>query len=123
MSNKMRTIVVTTKEISKDPAEFDALRTFAMKDGTVSQMLNNLLQEAISLINSQDEHSSDEMELGDFWAEMTGIYTDSLVQLLNECGKFYFLKNQMPLIYFVDEKTDKVDEIMVEDMLSRRAKI
>ena len=123
MDNSTRTVAISTRENFKNPSDFERIEKAAMQEGSIAKMFNDLFEEALEHARPLGFYPTDEQGLGDFWAEISGIYTELLVSLLNECGNIYFLKGRYPYIYFVDKDTDEIDPIMVNEYVEERPEL
>ena len=114
---KYRTITVYTREGIDNLMDFDEIKRAALREGSLSRALNDLLEKVLEAAKSVNFKPSNELGLGDLWAYLTDLDSQGLIEMLNECGDYYFNKKEYPLICFVNEFTGEVEDISIDEIM------
>ena len=70
---KYRTITVYTREGIDNLMDFDEIKRAALREGSLSRALNDLLEKVLEAAKSVNFKPSNELGLGDLWAYLTDL--------------------------------------------------
>lgn len=102
---------VTAREAFEEPEKYYAARDAAMKEGSLSLALNEILKDAIDEAVEEGFCATAERGLGDFILEKHGPehMTDAVLDLLTVGGLIYFMTASYPFVYASDADENPID--------------
>ena len=123
MPKTYHTMLVFTQESVADPARFLSMQSFALKEGSASREVNELLGNWLKTAKDSHFVPTESYGVGDLWSDMADADIPAMIKLLNQCGKIYFEEGQWPIICFIDEERDELVDLSLNEVMNAGSRI